>query len=137
MQKRDISSPEDIRLLVDTFYDRAKNEPTIGPVFMSHIADWETHLEKMYKFWGSILLGEHSYNGNPFGQHVPLKIDSQHFSAWLVLFTQTVNDLFEGEKAAEALERAENIGRIFDSKLRMIRTFNAIAEAEFAAQQEA
>lgn len=34
------------------------------------------------------------------------------FSEWLLLFTQTVDSLFEREKAEEAKLRAENIARL-------------------------
>lgn len=64
--KKDLYNREDVELLVDTFYDKVKANATIGYIF-NDIAkvDWENHLPLMYSFWASILLGEHSFSGNP------------------------------------------------------------------------
>jgi len=115
--KKDIQTAEDIQLLVDTFYDHVKLNQVIGPIFTETIpVDWEHHLPKMYKFWGSILLGERSYEGNPMQRHVEISgltaMGAEEFSEWLLIFTSTVNSLFEGEKAKEAIVRAGNISRL-------------------------
>jgi hemoglobin len=120
--KSDISTHNDITLLVNTFYERVKKNPVIGYIF-SDVAkvDWEHHLPKMYSFWGSLLLGEHSYSGNPMLKHVELSkttsLSEKEFSEWLMLFNQTVDELFEGEKAAEAKIRAANIARLMLFKI--------------------
>ena len=71
--KKEIENREDIELLVNVFYDKVKQNTTIGPIF-STIAnvDWKKHLPKMYSFWASILLGEKSFDGNPMQIHVAL-----------------------------------------------------------------
>lgn len=113
----DIQTREDIVRLVDTFYDKVKTDPTIGYIF-DQVAkvDWSRHLPVMYAFWGSILLGEKSFDGNPMKKHVELgritPMTEVEFSAWKKLFTQTVYELFEGSKADEAVLRAENIARL-------------------------
>jgi hemoglobin len=59
--KTDITTREDIIILVNAFYDGIKAHALLGPIF-NEIAqvNWETHLPKMYSFWSSILLGEHA-----------------------------------------------------------------------------
>ena len=116
---QDIKTPEDIKLLVDTFYDKIRGNELLAPVFAKRISDetWPVHLEKMYRFWGSILLYTQNYNGSPFDKHIGLGIGSEHFAKWLALFSTTVDELFEGEIANLAKERANNIGRIFEFKL--------------------
>lgn len=115
--KKDIENRADIELLVNTFYQEVKNSSTLGFIF-EEVAkiDWELHLPKMYSFWASILLGEHSFSGNPMHKHVELSkltpINEQHFNEWLLLFNQTIDRLFDGSKAEEAKIRAQNIARL-------------------------
>lgn len=115
----DIKTSEDIQLLVDTFYNKIRSNELLAPVFAQRINEqtWPVHLEKMYRFWGSILLYTQNYNGSPFDKHIGLDIGSEHFAEWLSLFSATVDELFGGETAALAKERANNIGRIFEFKL--------------------
>jgi len=66
----DISSIEDIRRLVDTFYGRVRKDKFIGPIFIGAIGGrWPEHLDKMYRFWQTVLLEEHRYYGSPFPPH--------------------------------------------------------------------
>lgn len=118
----DIESRADVELLVNTFYDSIRAHPLLGPIF-NDIAqvNWETHLPKMYSFWGSLLLGEHSFSGNPMATHIQLSktipLSSIEFSAWIELFNATVDGLFQGEKATEAKTRAANIARLMLFKI--------------------
>src|SRR5690348_17352853 len=118
----DIQSPADIKLLVDTFYTHIRKHPLLGPVFATRIADdnWQPHLEKMYRFWGTLLLYTQEYSGSPFDKHIGLMIGSEHFKQWLTLFDSTVDSLFEGEIANTAKERAHNIALTFEYKLESI-----------------
>ena len=101
--------------LVDRFYDRVRRDPLLAPVF-AHV-DWPAHLPVMYSFWASILLGEASYQGNPFQKHQQLPIREPHFDRWLQLFTQTVRTEFDGPKADEAVDRAVSIASMFRHRL--------------------
>ncbi len=120
--KKDLYNREDVELLVDTFYDKVKANATIGYIF-NDIAkvDWENHLPLMYSFWASILLGEHSFSGNPMDKHIQLSkiapMTDKEFSEWLKIFIQTTDELFEGEKAEEAKTRASNIARLMLHKI--------------------
>ncbi len=115
--KKQIQSQEEIQLMVNTFYANVRKDELLGPIFEKHIEDrWPEHLEKMYKFWGSILLGQNSYSGHPFAPHVKLPIQKEHFQTWIGIFTATVDDLFEGEVAAEAKNRAKIMATLFESK---------------------
>lgn len=113
--KTDIETREDVKLLVDRFYDKVKVDGLIGPVF-SHV-DWPHHLPTMYNFWSSMLLGDQTYRGNPLQKHLPLAIQPAHFDRWLALFRKTVDEHFTGEKAEEVKTRANSIAGIFQVKL--------------------
>lgn len=121
--KHDIAHTDDIKLLVDTFYENIKQDTLLAPVFAQRIdADkWPIHLEKMYRFWGTLLLQTQNYNGSPFDKHVGLGIGFPHFEQWVALFGKTVDVLFEGEVATLAKERANNIGLIFSHKLESMK----------------
>jgi len=114
----DITSRDDIKLLVDRFYDKVQTDELLGPVF-SHV-DWPHHLPIMYNFWSSMLLGDQSYQGNPLQKHLPLPIQTRHFEQWLRLFRQTIAENFSGEKADEAVMRAESIAGIFQLRMGLV-----------------
>lgn len=118
MTTKKIINLEDIKLLVDTFYGRVQNDEMLGHKFNDAIGDrWEEHLEKMYRFWQTILLEEHTYSGSPFPPHMKLDITKEHFDQWLAIFTTTVHDLFEGELAQEAIWRGERMAATFHYKI--------------------
>jgi hemoglobin len=120
--KPDITSQTDIKVLVDTFYNKVQQNKVLAPIF-NDVAkiNWDEHLPKMYSFWGSLLLQEHSYNGNPMKIHVELSkitpMSAEEFSEWISLFYQTVDELFEGATAEEAKTRAANIARLMQLKI--------------------
>ncbi len=120
--KKDIANLDDIKLLVDTFYAKVQLHPHIGPVFSARIQNrWPEHLQKMYTFWQTVLLEEYTYFGRPFPPHAQLPIDASHFEAWLALFTETITELFEGDKADEAKWRAGKMAEMFQIKLSHFR----------------
>lgn len=122
MEKKDITDLNDIKLLVDTFYDHIRQDDMLGIIFNQNIQDrWPEHLSKMYRFWQTLLLNEYTYDGRPFPPHAHLPIGQQHFDHWLTLFNQTVDALFAGEKADEAKWRANKMAVMFQSKLDYIK----------------
>jgi hemoglobin len=72
---KDITNREDIVFLVDSFYEKVKADELLAPKFQ-HL-DWPKHLPIMYNFWSSMLLGDQSYQGNPFQKHTPLSINAE------------------------------------------------------------
>ncbi|MTI32190.1 group III truncated hemoglobin [Xanthovirga aplysinae] len=117
-ERKDIETEEDIKKLVDSFYDKVKRDEILAPIFNETAqVNWEKHLPKMYTFWSSLLLGSATYRGNAFAKHAPLPIKEQHFTRWLQLFHKTIDDLFSGPKAAEAKHRSRMIGGVFLHKI--------------------
>lgn len=110
----------DVKLFVDSFYTMVQVDNLIGPVFASRIVDWAPHLEKMYRFWGSILLGTGDYRGQPFPKHMDLGIADEHFERWLGLFEENMNNLYSGPKADEAVNRAKTIAQVFAFKIKTL-----------------
>ena len=121
-KKNELLNLDDVKLLVNTFYSKIREDALLGEIFNGVIGDrWSVHLEKMYRFWQTILLGDHTYFGSPFLPHANLPIGKEHFDRWLSIFYLTIDDLFEGTKADEAKWRAEKMAIMFQSKIQHYR----------------
>jgi hemoglobin len=117
-ETKDIITLDDIKQLVDSFYEKVRGDELIGVIFNERIGNrWPQHLEKMYTFWQTVLLGEHTYFSSPFPPHANLPVSHIHFERWMFLFNQTLDELFTGEKADEAKWRAAKMAEIFESKI--------------------
>lgn len=103
-----------IRRLVHGFYARVRGDALLGPIFEPRIADWDEHLERMCRFWSSVMTMSGTYHGNPMARHIALPVDADHFDRWLGLFEATVAEIFAPEAAAQFLERARRIARSFE-----------------------
>lgn len=116
--KKDILNIDDIQLLVRTFYNKVREDDVLKDIFINKIQDrWPEHLDKMYRFWQTVLLDERTYDGAPFTPHASLPIERAHFDRWLKLFDETVDELFVGEKAAKAKWQGERMAEMFHSKI--------------------
>ncbi|MGO4770798.1 group III truncated hemoglobin [Flavobacterium sp. W22_SRS_FK3] len=122
MATQDILNLDDIKLLVNTFYEKVQNDDLIGPIFNEKMMGrWPEHLEKMYRFWQTLLLVEHTYSGSPFPPHKHLPVNQSHFDRWMEIFTTTVDSLFVGKLAEEAKIRAANMAYMFNYKIEYFR----------------
>ena len=111
---KDIQDLDDIKLLVNTFYGRIRENDMLKDIFNNVIQDrWPQHLEKMYRFWQTVLLEERTYSGTPFVPHAKLPVEKEHFDQWVRLFNGTVDDLFAGEKAERAKWQGERMAEMF------------------------
>jgi len=120
--KKDILNRKDIELLVDTFYEKVKQDPILRPYFIEKAnINWEKHLPIMYDFWENILFFTGSYEGNPMqihrNMHQRNPLSMKHFQQWMLLFTGTVDELFKGKNADFVKERALSISTIIQIKL--------------------
>jgi len=121
--KHDIKDLDDIKLLVNNFYDKVRLDEVLSPIFNERIKDnWPKHLAKMYTFWETVLLSEHTYFGSPFPPHANLPVEQMHFQRWLQLFSITIEELFSGAKADEAQWRANKMAEMFQAKIAYYRS---------------
>lgn len=122
-EKKDILTLDDVKLLVDSFYTKVRKDELIGPIFDDRIQDrWPQHLAKMYTFWQTVLLGEHTYYGSPFPPHSRLPVEKIHFERWLSLFSETLDELFDGQIAKEAIWRANKMAVMFQYKIEQYKS---------------
>ncbi|WP_225421207.1 group III truncated hemoglobin [Sphingomonas parva] len=112
--KRNEITEDGLRVLVETFYAKVRQDPAIGPVFNAAIDDWPEHLEKLQAFWSSVTLGTGRYKGRPMPAHIKHadSISAASFERWLALWAETSGELFEAGPAAALQDKA---GRIAES----------------------
>lgn len=110
-----------------TFYEKVLKDPTLKHFFKS-IKDWDAHYERLTSFWESSLFLRTKYLGNPLEAHVKVdrendhSITQEHFGQWLNLWYETIDELFEGEMAQVAKNRARKMStflylKIFEARL--------------------
>lgn len=120
--KNDIESKKEIELLVDTFYNKIRRDDLIGYIFTDIVkVNWEKHLPLMYSFFENMLFYTGSYTGNPMELHKHINrlhpLTAEHFVRWNLLFSNTVDELFAGEKAMLVKQRAKSISAVMQIKI--------------------
>ena len=120
--RHDIETRADCEQLVRAFYGRALVDPIIGFLFTDVARlDLEAHVPRITNFWDTILLGARNYGGGAFRPHVELHFKAPltrgHFDRWLYLWSMSVDELFEGERAELAKAHANRVAVAFASRL--------------------
>lgn len=123
--KKELNTLENIRLMVNSFYAKVREDELLGPIFNERIGNrWPEHLEKMYRFWQTILHEEHTYYGSPFSPHATMPLERHHFERWVEIFHQNLDEQFEGDLKDEAAWRAEKMAQMFNFKIDYLRKQN-------------
>jgi hemoglobin len=120
--RHDIETRADCERLVRAFYGRTLTDPIIGFIFADVAKlDVEAHVPQITSFWETVLLGGHSYRGGAFRPHAELHLKvplrEGHFTRWLQIWTQTVDELFEGPTAELAKAHAHRVAHAFHGRL--------------------
>ena len=85
---------KEIDQLVRSFYEKARKDPSLGPIFEAHVTNWEEHFAQMTDFWSGNLLGTNRFNGAPMPKHLAIpNLRPELFEQWLRLFKQTTEEL--------------------------------------------
>jgi hemoglobin len=85
---------EYVSRFVEDFYTRIRKDELLGAIFAARIEGWDRHLDRMKRFWRSILRNSGEYSGNPIAKHLALSgIEERHFAHWLDLFYATLREL--------------------------------------------
>lgn len=124
--KKDIENRDDILKLLTHFYDKLLADPSISYLFTDVARiDLRHHLDTLVDFWDSVLFQSDTYRKNAMQPHMALHqkspLEKHHFTTWLGYFSETVDRLFEGEKAQLAKERALSIATVMQIKISQIR----------------
>ena len=79
--------------------------------------DFDLHKPKMIQFWSFVLLDEAGYTTDVTKKHMNMKLSKEHFDRWLKLFNASLDQLFIGERAEAARQRAALINWTIQSKM--------------------
>lgn len=127
----DIRDRTDIEKLVITFYERAFADDALGHIFVD-VADMNLieHLPHMCDFWEVVLFKTATYGRNAFDAHQKLHaiepLTPQLFQRWEDLWHDTVDELFQGEKANLAKVHASRMSGSIQRRLENGQPSNAI-----------
>ena len=119
---RDVETREDIVHLLERFYAKAMKDDVIGYFFTEVVPlHLDTHIPKIADFWEAIVFNTQAYSKNVMEvhQHISDKsaIHKEHLDHWVALFTETVEEEFEGARATLMKQRAASIATLMNIKL--------------------
>ena len=122
MIMKDIQNQEDLYLLVDTFYKKLLNYPSISYIFTDVVKiKIEEHLPILVTFWSQGILGTGGYTKNLTQIHLDIDkkehLTPELFQIWLGHFYTTVDELFKGDKAEQIKTQALSIATIMQIKI--------------------
>ena len=120
--KREIRNRKDIKKLVGAFYEKLLKDKVFAHIFLEVAKiDVLEHIELIIDFWESVLFQAGKYKNDTLDIHLELnhkyRLDKSHFKHWLETFNETVDELFEGEKAKQAKDRALSVASIIKMKI--------------------
>jgi hemoglobin len=100
-----------LRILVEHFYERVRNDDQLRSVFESAVLDWPEHLDKLSAFWSSVMLTSGRYKGNPVAAHSrhAAAIEPAMFDRWLQLWRETASETLAKADALAVIGKAERI----------------------------
>ena len=105
-----LTTEADVERLVRRFYQAVIPDPQLGPIFHRMDVDWSVHIPKLVDFWCLRLFDQPGYAGNAVGAHQPVlercSFGDAELARWLELWEETVDELFVGDVAELAKQRA-------------------------------
>lgn len=120
--KKDIEERADLESMLESFYQKVFNDDLISHFFLEVVPlNLETHLPVITDFWESVLLDGRGYRKNVMEIHQNIsaksKIGKEHLDRWVKIFSETVDERFEGPKATLAKQRATSIATMMHLKI--------------------
>jgi len=118
----DIESRAELEEFLKAFYKKAFADELISHFFLEVVPlDLKTHIPIIANFWESIIFNKHNYRKNVMEVHEHIhhlsNIKKEHLDRWVKLFTETLDENFEGEKTELMKQRAKSIATLMDIKL--------------------
>lgn len=120
--KPDICNKEDIKTIVQLFYEKVKTDDVIGFFFSEVVSiNWQKHLPAMCAFWENVLFYTGEYEGNPLESHRKIHVQQhtspKHFERWIQLWDETLDEHFKGTNADKMKTYAKAIAAIMINKI--------------------
>lgn len=104
-------SDEQIRQLVDSFYDKIRADADLRPIFERVVAgDCETRLAKMYEVWSSVILTSGFYKGSLVAVRKHMGgLEIGLLDRCLALFGESCDELLDRETAGLSWLKAAHV----------------------------
>lgn len=119
---KDITTQEDLYVLVDEFYKKLLSDDSINYIFTDIVQiHLKSHLPILVTFWSQAILGTGGYIKNLTQIH--LDVDTKEhltpelFTIWINHFYTSVDENFKGAKAEQIKTQALSIATVMQIKI--------------------
>jgi hemoglobin len=119
---KDITNKAEIENLIEIFYGKVFQNEILAPFFKG--LDFKAHKPQMVHFWSFVLISEPGYKTNVTEKHLHMPLKAEHFEIWIKLFKATIDELFVGETAEMAKQRADLVGWTILEKIKAKQNSN-------------
>ena len=122
---KDISSREDIKLIISKFYDLLLADEKMIPFFIDIVNDksLEHHIDVISDFWNDILFDTLTYQNNVMQKHLDkdafVRFTKEHFTIWISYLFATIEALFMGDNSERMKSRAQSIATVMQLKMNL------------------
>jgi hemoglobin len=124
---KDISSREDIKLIISKFYDLLLADEKMIPFFIDIVNDksLEHHIDIISDFWNDILFDTLTYQSNVMQKHLNkdafVKFEKEHFTIWISYLFEVIDYNFEGNNCGKMKSRAQSIATVMQLKMNLYK----------------
>jgi hemoglobin len=112
---RDITTGNDVGVVVRGFYRAAIPDPLLGPAFERFGVEWPRHLPRLVAYWEHVLLSRPGLATNTVAVHAGVQqvapFGPAQVTRWVELWEETVDEFYVGPVADLAKARAHEVGR--------------------------
>lgn len=118
----DLTCRADVEALLRRFYGRALVDDLLAEPFTEvREQGLESHLPVMCDFWETVLFGAGKYRGSALRVHQEVRAQhpfgALHFERWLLLWHQTVDEMYVGPHADRAKVQGAGIATSMNRRL--------------------
>lgn len=122
---KDISSRNDIKFIIVSFYGKLLSDENMLPFFKEFSEEnlLEKHLEVITDFWEDVLFDSQQYKTNLLQKHKNIHSFSPfkfvHFTIWMSYFLETIDNNFSGINSEKMKNRANSIATVMQIKMNL------------------
>ena len=120
---------DEIRVMVERFYEHAREDELLGPIFAERVEDWDTHYDTMTRFWSSAVLRAGTYSGRPIEKHRIEGLTTQHFVNWVHRFSHVVEREFGADRAAIFIDLSKRMAASIAMRIGIAGVDQALAKS--------
>lgn len=117
----EVCTEGEVTALVHGFYAKVRQDAVLGPIFQTHVSNWDQHLATLVDFWSAILRRTGRFSGNPMAKHAALPgLSNALFQHWLQIFRENAaaqpNTALRDQACAVAERIAGNLWKAYANK---------------------